>query len=356
VSKYLSAIVGWEAPDVMQETPDDLQDTPGVPQETPDDLQETPKVPQDTPDNLQETPDVQQENVNDRQGISQVRQVNIKMAKFSWRDLPFDAEVNTRLLDHFCRRSLDKDPSKPSRSALLHLLLKYMVASGELIVDVIEEGVPILRRGDATHVTGDVTADLTLAPARATHLTFELQPQSQTQSQPCHGQTPTQLAQAGVKLAKMALYKATRTAQERSQEEAQEVERKKQEVTADSNKLKKEARYKASVDKLGRLPACPRLCRGKECTGIPCGEEEPGFPYSQIDDMVVCTDKAHMSMTNRAGCPMFHQWPKRSPRAPPAGPLAGRPKNSGGGTSGARQAPLKRHAGKGNRTQRPQQP
>jgi hypothetical protein len=136
----------------------------------------------------------------------------------------------------------------------------------------------------------------------------------------------------------------------------QEVERKKQEVTADSNKLKKEARYKASMDKLGRLPACPKLCRCEECTGIPCGEEEPGFPYSHMDDMVVCTDKAHVSMATRAGCLMFHQWPKRLPWAPPAGPPAERPKNSVGGTSGARQAPPKRHAGKGNGTQRPQQP
>jgi hypothetical protein len=154
----------------------------------------------------------------------------------------------------------------------------------------------------------------------------------------------------------MALDKATRTAQERSQEEAQEVERKKQEVTADSNKLKKEARNKALVDKLGRLHACPRLCRGEECTGTPCGEEEPGFSYSHLDNMVVCTDKAHVSMTTRAGCLMFHLWPKRSPWAPPAGPPAIRPKNSRGGTSGARQAPPKRHAGKGNVTQRPQQP
>ncbi len=60
-------------------------------------------------------------------------------------------------------------------------------------------------------------------------MTFESQWQSQSQSQPYHGQTPTQLAQAGVKLAKMALDKATRTAQERSQEEAREVERRKQE-------------------------------------------------------------------------------------------------------------------------------
>jgi hypothetical protein len=281
------------------------------------------------------------------------------MAKLSWKDLPFDADVNNQLLDHFCRRSSDKDPSKPSRSALLQLLLKYMVTSGDLIFDAInEEGVPILRRGDATHVAGDVTADVKLAPAREMHSIFELQSQPphmtfESQSQPCHGQTPTQLAQAGVKVAKMALDKATKTAQERSQEEAQEVERRKQEVerrkqevTADSKKLKKEARYKASVDNLGRLPACPRLCRGKECTGTPCGEEEPGFPYAHIADMVVCTDTAHGSIPTKAGCLMFHHWPKRSPRAPPAGA----PKHLGGGTSSARQAPPKRHAGKGNGT------
>jgi hypothetical protein len=164
-----------------------------------------------------------------------------------------------------------------------------MVTSGDLIVDAInEEGVPILLRGDATHVAGEVTADVTLAPAQEMHLIFESQSQpphmsfAHEQSQPCHGQKPTQLAQAGVKVAKMGLDKATRTAQERLQEEVQEVERRKQEVTADSKKLKKEARYKASVDNLGRLPACPRLCRGEECTGTPCGEEEPGFPYIHI--------------------------------------------------------------------------
>jgi hypothetical protein len=349
VSKYLSAIVGWEAPDVTQETPDDLQDTPDVPQETPNNLQEAPHVPQETPDNLQETPAAQQENVNNI--------IDIKMAKLLWRDLPFDAVVNNQLLDHFCRRSSDKDLSKPSRSALLQLLLKYMVALGELIVDAInEEGVPILCRGNATHVAGDVTADFTHAPARETHSIFDsqLQPLHMTfesQSQPCNRQTPTQLAQAGVKLAKMAVDKATRTAQERLQEEAQEVKRMKQEVTANSKKMKKEARYKASVDNLGRLPACPRLCRGEECTGTPCREEEPGFPYAHIADMVVCMDKAHVSIATRAGCLMFHHWPKRSPRAPPAGP----PKNSGGGTSGERQAPPKRHTGKGNGTQQQRQ-
>jgi hypothetical protein len=93
-----------------------------------------------------------------------------------------------------------------------------------------------------------------------------------------------------VRLAKVAFKKVTRIAQERSQEEVQEVERKKEEATADSKKSKKAARYRATMDKLSKLPPCPRLCRGEECSGIPCKEEEPGFPYSHIDDMVVCKD------------------------------------------------------------------
>jgi hypothetical protein len=114
--------------------------------------------------------------------------------------------------------------------------------------------------------------------------------QSQSQSQQCHRRTPSQLAHEEVRLAKVAFKKVTRIAQERSQEEVQEVERKKQEATADSKKSKKAARYRATMDKLSKLPPCPRLCRGEECSGIPCKEEEPGFPYSHIDDMVVCKD------------------------------------------------------------------
>jgi hypothetical protein len=75
VSKYLSVIVGWEAPDVMKDTPDDLQDTPDVPQETPDDLQER-------PNDLQETPDDQQENVND---IIQKRRGRILQLSLAYR-------------------------------------------------------------------------------------------------------------------------------------------------------------------------------------------------------------------------------------------------------------------------------
>jgi hypothetical protein len=166
LSKYLSSI--W----VQPETPLLHQEAPDVTQEAPDDLQETPNIPQ--------------EDVNDRQGDSQVRQVDIKMAKYSRRDLPFDKEANAQLLDHFCRRSSEKDPVKPGKADLFKILLKYIVASGNLTIDRFEEGVAILGRGDATHVSGDVTAtchdvtaDVTAtALAQETDLTIGSQSQS----------------------------------------------------------------------------------------------------------------------------------------------------------------------------------
>jgi hypothetical protein len=197
------------------------------------------------------------------------------MAKYSLRDLPFDDKAIAQLLDHFCRRSTEKDPVKPGKPDLFKILLKYIIALGDLTIVRFEEGIPTLRRGDATHVTGDVTAtdqDVTtdVTASQETDLTIGSKSQSLSQSpQPGHGQTPTQLAHAEVRFAKVALDKATRTAQERSQEEAQEVERKKQEATADSKKSKKEGRYKAAMDKLERLSPCPKLCRGEECTGTP---------------------------------------------------------------------------------------
>jgi hypothetical protein len=42
-------------------------------------------------------------------------------------------------------------------------------------------------------------------------------------------------------------------------------------------KAKKEDHYRATMEKLGKLPPCPKLCRGKECSGTPCDEEGPGF-------------------------------------------------------------------------------
>jgi hypothetical protein len=146
-----------------------------------------------------------------------------------------------------------------------------------------------------------------------------------------------------VRLTKVAFEKATRIAQERLQKEAQEVKRKKQEATADSKKSKKAGWYRATMDKLEKLPPCPMLCIGEECSGIPCKEEKPGFSYLHIDNIVVCKDKAHMSMATRDGCLMFHLWPKRLPKppAPPAGPLAGRPaKNSGGEPRAQGKPPL----------------
>jgi hypothetical protein len=265
VSKYLPSI--W----VQSETPPLRQESPDVTQEAPDDLQET-------PDDLQETPDVTQEDINNRQGDSQVRQVDI-MAKYSWRDLPSDEEATAQLLDHFCRRSSERDPVKPGKADLFKILLKYIVALGNLTIVRFEEGIPILRRGDATHVSSDVTAtrhevttDVTLAPVSedvSVLATQERQSQSQLHAQ----QTPSQLALDNTRLAKMAYVKATRIAQERTQEAAQEAERIKQDATADSRKAKKEERYRATMAKLGKLPPCPKIYRGEECSGIPCEEE-----------------------------------------------------------------------------------
>jgi hypothetical protein len=80
------------------------------------------------------------------------------------------------------------------------------------------------------------------------------------------------------------------------------------------------------MEKLGKLPPCPKLCRGGECNGIPSEEEEPGFPYSHINNMVISHDKTHMSMDTRDGCYLFHLWPARKRPNKPALALV---KNSG---------------------------
>jgi hypothetical protein len=78
--------------------------------------------------------------------------------------------------------------------------------------------------------------------------------QSLSQLQPHAQATPTQLAMENARLARVALAKATRIAQERTQEEAQEANRIKQDATADSRKAKKEERYRATMEKLGKPP------------------------------------------------------------------------------------------------------
>jgi hypothetical protein len=172
--------------------------------------------------------------------------------------LPFDEEANAHLLDHLCRRGLEKDLVKPGKTALFQIVLKYMVASGNLIIDRFKEGVPILSRGEgnvhAPHVSEDVKATVATQEADLRVQSTQL---SQSQSQPHAQQTSSQLVHTEVRLAKVAFEKATRIAQERSQEEAQEVERKKQEATADSKKTKKAAHYRATMDKLLKLPPCP---------------------------------------------------------------------------------------------------
>jgi hypothetical protein len=83
-----------------------------------------------------------------------------------------------------------------------------------------------------------------------------------------------------------------------------------------------------------------------------------------MDDLVLCQDKAHLSMATTDGCLLFHAWPprKRSPK-PPAKTLQPA-KNGGGGTSGARPTPKNngnsragkpRQAEKGSQQQQQQQ-
>jgi hypothetical protein len=88
-----------------------------VPSEAPGDRQETPEDPQDTCQVLQELD---------------------KMTESLWRNLAFNKEGVIHLLDYFCKRgALDKDPAKPGKPALFGLLLKYMVASGALDIEMI---------------------------------------------------------------------------------------------------------------------------------------------------------------------------------------------------------------------------
>jgi hypothetical protein len=288
---------------------------------------DAPHVHSDAPDNRQETPEDPQETFDNPQDTCQVLQELYKMTEFSGRNLTFDKEADIHLLDHFCKRgTLEKDPAKPGKPALFGHLLKYMVASDSLDIERIEEGVPIFSRGRA-HVAH--TGHVQPSALQETNNNLRVASNEFSQTQQAHlQQTPLQLAHANARSAKMAYKKATRIAQEKTQEAAQEVNRIKQEVTADSRKAKKAERYRATMEKLGKLPPCPKLCRGRECEGIPCEEEEPGFPYSHIDDMVVCHDKLHMSMATRDGCFLFHMWPARKTK-PPAKNSAGEPRARG---------------------------
>jgi hypothetical protein len=123
-----------------------------------------------------------------------------------------------------------------------------------------------------------------LAPGASWHEEQNPAPPTTPQPQPHAQQTPSQLALEDTKLAKLAYVKATRIAQERTQEAAQEAERIRQDATADSRKAKKEERYGATMVRLGKLPLCPKIVRGEECSGISCEEVEPGFPYEHLND------------------------------------------------------------------------
>jgi hypothetical protein len=74
--------------------------------------------------------------------------------------------------------------------------------------------------------------------------------------------TPTQAAIAIAKGAKVEYERTTRIAQEKTQVRARAVLKGTQDARLESRKAKKADRYKATMQKLGRLPPCPRLCRG----------------------------------------------------------------------------------------------
>jgi hypothetical protein len=208
----------------------------------------------ETPILLQEAPENLQDKHDDLQGTRDNTQD--KEMTFLWRDLSYDEDANAHLIDHFCRRGTsDKDPTKPSRSVLLQLLLKEKVASGELIIDGFKEGIPILIRARA-HISEDIdrapedattTATPTATPMQVASQPLQYLTQSQSQLQPHAQATPTQLARKDARLAKVAYAKATRIAQERTQEAAQEANRIKQDATADLRKAKKEDRYRATM-------------------------------------------------------------------------------------------------------------
>jgi hypothetical protein len=193
------------------------------------------------------------------------------MTEFSWRNLTFDEEADTHLLDYFCKRGTsEKDPTKHGKLALFGLLLKYMVASGALVIEIIEEGVPILSRGNVQPTSGRVQHRALQGTDNNLRVASNESSQTQTQLQQAHlQQTPSQLAHANARSAKMAYEKATRIVQERTQGAAQEVKRIKQEATADSRKAKKAERYRATMEKLGKLPPCPKLCRAGNARGFP---------------------------------------------------------------------------------------
>jgi hypothetical protein len=180
------------------------------------------------PDDRQETPNDPQETVDDPQDTCQVRQVK-KMTEYSWRNLSFDEEVDTHLLNHFCMRGTsEKDRNKPGKPALFGLLLKswasycsismlkYMVASGKLVIKRTEDGVPILSRGHV-QLSGHVQPRALQETNNNLRVLSNESWQTQTQSQAHTQQTPSQLAHANARSAKMSYEKATRIAQERTQ-------------------------------------------------------------------------------------------------------------------------------------------
>jgi hypothetical protein len=105
-------------------------------------------------------------------------------------------------------------------------------------------------------------------------------PPTTPQPQPHAQQTPSQLALQDAKLAKLADVKATRIAQERTQEATQEAERIRQDATADSRKAKKEERYGPRWRGWGSFPRVLRSSGAKSAAGSPERRRSRASPTS----------------------------------------------------------------------------
>jgi hypothetical protein len=208
-----------------------------------------------------------------------------------------------------------------------------MVIAGTFKITRIEEGIPFFARGSKTNETSEDTSYVNWQLSNVTqHSSNVTQETDNVQRETDNGltQRPLQEAHANAKRAKLAYERTTRIAQEKTQEVAQEVQRIVQEAIMESRKANRAERYNAIMEKLGKVSPCPRLCRGKDCSGTPCQKEEPGFSYSHIKDLVVCPDAALTTMANRDGCYLSHMWPARKRDKKPA-PATAPAKNSGGG-------------------------
>jgi hypothetical protein len=254
----------------------------------------------ETPDLRQETPHVCQEMPNDLQEAQEyLQETDPEMGKFTWEDLELFQEADEELINFFCKPSRAPEPMRPMLPVLINLIQKYMVKASTLNITKMEDSIPIYERRREEILLQPETPDLGL---ETPNIRQETPDDPQETGDDLQEITPSQAAIAIAKRAKVEYERTSRIAQEQTQVAAQAVPKGTQDARLESCKAKKADRYKATMQKLGRLPPCPCSCRGKDCSGAPCDEEEMGFSYSHLNVMIGCTNPAHASMAARDRC------------------------------------------------------